>query len=84
MIKLSQISFAQLRRFLLDLGFTEVPAKRGRRLEHRPSNTLLVFRPYRLREKIHMPDLVRIKSDLDWWGLVPADSFDDTLQKAPA
>ena len=84
MVKLSQISFAQLRRFLLDLGFSEVPHKRGHRFEHGPSNTILLFRPYRLREKVHMPDMVRIKSELDWRGLVTGDAFDDSLQKTPA
>lgn len=84
MIKLSPISFAQMRRFLLDLGFTEVSENHGRRFEHLPSNTIFLFRPYRLRDKVHMPDLVRIKSQLDWRGLVSADAFDDSLQKTPA
>jgi hypothetical protein len=84
MIKLSQISFAQLRRFLIDLGFSEVPDKRGHRLEHSSSNTILLFRPYRPRDKVHMPDLVRIKSQLDWRGLVSADAFDDSLQTTSA
>jgi hypothetical protein len=31
-----------------------------------------------------MPDLARIKSQLDWRGLVSADAFDDSLQKTSA
>ena len=84
MVKLSPISFVRLRRYLLDLGFREVLHKRGRRFEHPASNTILLFRPYRLREKVHMLDLMRIKSELDLRGLVSADAFDDSLLKTPA
>ncbi len=84
MIKTSQISFSRLRRFLLDLGFTEVPQKRGHRFAHQLSNTVFLFRPYKLRDKVHMPDLFIVKSQLDWHGLVAADAFDDSLQKTSA
>ena len=84
MFKTSQISYARLRRFLLDLGFTEVPHARGHRFEHPPSNTIFLFRPYKMREKVHMPDMFIVKSQLDWRGLVPADAFDDSLEKTPA
>ncbi len=84
MFKLSTVSFGKLRRFLLDLGFIEVPDERGHRFEHRASGTILLFRPYKLREKVHMPDLIAMKSQLDWRGLVPADVFETSLHKTPA
>lgn len=84
MVKLSQVTFGQLRRYLLDLGFVEAPRQGGHRLEHLASNTVLDFRDYKLKEKVHMPDIARIKFDLDWRGLVSADAFDDSMQKTPA
>jgi len=85
MVKLSPVTFAQLRRFLLDLGFTETArASGGHRFAHAPTGAVLDFRPYQLRERVHWPDIARIKFDLDWRGLIPADSFDDAMQKTPA
>ncbi len=83
-MKLSDVSFGRLRRFLLDIGFNEVAQKPNWRLEHASSGTFFVFRPYKLREKVHMPDLIAVKSQLDWRGLVPADAFDGSLHKTPA
>jgi hypothetical protein len=83
-IKTSSISFGRLRRFLADLGFQEVEQKPYWRFEHGPSDTVFIFRPYRLREKVNMPDLFVVKSQLDWHGLVRADAFDDSLQKTSA
>lgn len=84
MVKLSTVSLGRLRRFLLDLGFSEVPDEQGHRFEHPASGTILLFRSYKLREKVHMPDLIAMKSQLDWRGLLPADAFDASLQKTPA
>jgi len=83
-MKTSNVSFARLRRFLGDIGFTEVEQKPYWRFEHPSSNTVFIFRPYRLREKVNMPDLISVKSQLDWRGLVSADAFGDSLQKTPA
>jgi len=83
-MKTSKISFSRLRQFLAGLGFKEVEQKPYWRFEHAPSETIFIFRPYRLREKVNMPDLFIVKSQLDWRGLVAADAFDDSLQKTPA
>lgn len=82
--KTSTVSFGRLRRFLADLGFQEVDQKPYWRFEHPLSETVFVFRPYRMREKVNMPDLFVVKSQLDWRGLVPADGFEGALEKTPA
>jgi hypothetical protein len=83
-MKFSPVTFARLRRFLIDLGFQEVELKTARRFEHAPSNTIFLFRAYQPRDKVTMPDLIGIKTQLDWRGMLPADAFDDSLEKSPA
>src|SRR5437588_12172502 len=51
-MKKSSISFAQLRRLLLDLQFTESQGNAFRRFEHPESGTVFRFRPYALNEHI--------------------------------
>jgi hypothetical protein len=78
-------TFAALRRLLLDLGFVEkvVPASHVL-LEHAPSGTVLVFRPYRPQEKVSLPDLVSVRTQLDERGLLAADALENLLRKASA
>ena len=84
MIAKSTTSFAELRQFLLDLGFTV--AKRGKfwYFEHAPSERTFLFRPYRAREKVTLIDLHMTRRHLDLRGVLEAEAFDDRFKKATA
>jgi hypothetical protein len=83
-MKPSSIRFTQLRHLLDDLGFSEVRQEAGWRFEHDPSETVFLFRPYRPGDPVYEHDLLLVRSQLDWRGLMPADQFDDSLKKTPA
>ena len=83
-MKTSSVRFAQLRRLLLDLGFTETRADSSWRFEHIDSGTLFLFRPYAAEDHIAVPDLASTRTHLDWRGLSPDSSFDNLLSKTPA
>jgi len=84
MIARSEITFAELRQLLLDLGFKA--SKRGRFwfFEHSASETTFLFRAYRLRERVTERDIKSTRLHLDWRGLLAAEAFDDLLKKATA
>lgn len=84
MIKRSDIRFAQLRAFLEGLGFSATRHKEGWRFVHGPSDTVLIFRPYRRTERVFMRDLFAIRWQLDGHGILPEHAFDESLTKAPA
>jgi hypothetical protein len=89
-MELSDVPFSSLRRFLVNLDFSERKlAAKGHRppgiiLEHPPSDTIFIFRNYADNEKVHWPDLISVRKQLDYRGLLPADSFDSLLLKKPA
>jgi hypothetical protein len=84
MIAKSTVSFAELRQFLLELGFTA--GKRGKFwfFEHAPSETTFLFRPYRAREKVTLVDLHSTRFHLDQRGLLSPEAFDERFKKATA
>ena len=83
-MKTSPISFAQLRQMLRDLHFTEARKEAGWRFDHPASKTIFLFRLYAPDEHVSMHDLVATRMQLDWRGLLPADTFDHSLSKTPA
>jgi hypothetical protein len=83
-MKTSSVRFGQLRRLLLDLGFTESRKDGYHRFDHPESDTAFVLRPYALEEKVTMQDLASTRTHLDWRGLLTAIAFDDSLTKTPA
>jgi hypothetical protein len=83
-MKTSSVSFAQLRRLLLDLGFTESRPKGYRRFAHSASGTEFVFRPYAANENVSVPDLASTRTHLEWRGLLSSTAFEDSLTKTPA
>ncbi|MGH7169439.1 MAG: hypothetical protein ACRELF_13620 [Gemmataceae bacterium] len=84
MIAKSTIAFAELRQFLLDLGFTL--SKRGKFwfFEHAPSETTFLYRPYRAREKVTLVDLDSTRRHLDWRGVLSENAFGELLKQASA
>ncbi len=81
----SDLSFAALRRILLDLDFVEtvVPGSHVG-FKHAPSGAMMMFHPYRPEERIGLADLLSVRKQLDERGLLPADSFDARRRKASA
>jgi hypothetical protein len=83
-MKTSHVTFSELRRLLLDLGFSESRPKGFWRFEHSASGAVLLFRPYTEEEDVSISDLGSARMHLDWRGLVSANAFDDSLTKRPA
>jgi hypothetical protein len=81
---LSELPYSTLRRFLLDLEFTEKPGPSCIIFKHAPSETTFIFRPYDTKENIHWPDLISVRKQLDERGLLASDSFDKILLRTPA
>jgi hypothetical protein len=80
-----KLTFAELRQFLLGLGFQEDLAKQiYPRFRHRPSDTVFMFRPYKPTDRVNPGDLVAVRRFLDERGLMEADEFDRFLDKTPA
>jgi hypothetical protein len=80
-MKTSSIHFAQLRKLLLDLQFTEKRSDSYWRFEEPHSETVFLFRPYAVGEYVNMPDVVSTRTHLDWRGLLSSDAFDEALTK---
>lgn len=83
-MKTSDVSFAQLRSLLLDLGFTESRPNGMWRFEHPESGAVFFFRSYGPNEHISVPDLDSARTHLEWRGLLSAEMFDESLTKTPA
>ncbi|MCI0642091.1 MAG: hypothetical protein L0Y72_09985 [Gemmataceae bacterium] len=83
-MKTSSVTFAELRRLLLDLQFIETRGDNFWRFEHPASDTVFLFRLYSQSEKVALHDLVSTRTHLDWRGLLSASAFDDSLAKTPA
>jgi hypothetical protein len=83
-MKTSSVSFSQLRRLLLDLGFAETRGDCFWRFEHAGAGTVFLFRPYAAGEHITVQDIASTRKHLDWRGHLAAAAFDDSLAKAPA
>lgn len=83
-MKTSTISFADLRRLLLSLGFKESRPKDYWRFEHSASGADFLFRPYTPEDHVSVPDLASTRMHLDWRGLLSKEDFDDSLTKTPA
>jgi hypothetical protein len=84
MIARSNVTFAELRQLLLDLGFTQSKQGKFWRFEHQSSGTIFGYRPYRSREKLTVGDLHMTRKQLDWRDVLSEKAFDDRLKKATA
>lgn len=84
MIAKSTVTFAELRKLLLDLGFTLSRQGKFWVFEHPSSGAVFEYRPYRVREKITLVDLHMTRKQLDWRDLLAPEAFDNRLKKATA
>jgi hypothetical protein len=82
-MKTSSITFAQLRRLLRELHFTEIRQEKGWRFEEPESEAIFLFRPYRPDEKLSGADLMTTRTHLEWRGLLNAGAFEELLNKTP-
>jgi len=80
-----RITFAQLRRLLLDMGFTEtVPPKSHVFFAHEPSGAEVSLPIYRSNRLILPHHLNTVRIMLDAKGLMEGDDFDDFVASASA
>ncbi len=81
----SDLPFSRLRSVLLELGFVERMVD-GKYLGfyHSVSDTLFVFRAYRPQDKVTLADLVSVRKQLDWRGLLNEEAFNASLCKVSA
>ena len=84
MIARSTVTFDEVRQLLLDLGFTQSKQGKFWFFEHKPSGTVLGYRPYRAREKVTLMDLHMTRKHLDWRGVLSEDAFEERFKKATA
>jgi len=81
----SELPFSKLQAVLLDLGFEErVIDGKYLGFHHAKSDMLFVLRMYRPQDKVTMADLVTIRNQLAWRGLLSEEAFDACLRKASA
>jgi hypothetical protein len=83
-MKTSSVSFAHLRRLLIDLQFVETRTDTHYRFEHPDSGAVFLFRTYAPNDNVSMQDLASTRTHLDWRGLLSGNAFDDSVTKAPA
>ena len=81
MTRVRSIPFAEFRRFLNGLGFTEKRAEAAWVFHHRTEG-LLVFRLYGEEEAVDERDLRSTRKFLDLRGLLEAPAFDTFVQQA--
>lgn len=84
-MKPTHVRFAELRQFLLDLGFQEESFNGGHhRFRHDPSDTVFLFRPYNPEDSVILVHYLMVRRILDERGLLDTSTFDRFLNKAPA
>ena len=83
-MKTSEVQFAQLQRFLEQIGFSDGRDQQGWRFEHPSSKTILLFRPYRATDHVYEHDLFLVRSQLNGRGLMTEQAFNESLTKTPA
>jgi len=81
---MKRVTYGQLRRVLIELGFKETRRANGVALEHKPSATLLLFRPYDENDRMQPAEVWHVQKLLDKRDLLEPESFESLLTKAPA
>jgi len=80
-----RVTFAWLRRFLLDLGFTEdVVPKTRIGFFHEASGAEMFLPIYRSNQFVMPHHLMLVRFTLDGWGLMDADAFDEVVASVSA
>src|SRR5947209_1143012 len=82
-MKRSDVSFAELRELLLELGFHETVEKARLVFTHPVGGTLL-FRRYRSNERVTLGDMLVVREQLEYNGVLDSAELDRLLHKTPA
>ena len=80
----NNVTFRELRRLLLDLGFQERKEANAIVFDHGSSDILFVFRRYRLNDLVASYNLLDARMMLDSRGLMDAETFEEQFKKTPA
>jgi hypothetical protein len=83
-MKPSKVRFAQFQKFLRQMGFLEIRDQLGWRFEEPSSNTIFLFRPYRLTDRVYEHDLFKVRCQLEARGMMTEEAFNESLTKLPA
>jgi hypothetical protein len=79
-----RITYGQLRRVLLEMGFRETRRDDGVALKHAKSGTIFLFRPYQETDRLQPAEIFLVTQELDARGLLEPESFEALLTVAPA
>jgi len=79
-----RITYGQLRRVLLDMGFQEIRRDDGVALKHAKSGSLFLFRPYQETDPLQPAEVFLVTQELDARSLLEPESFEALLSRAPA
>lgn len=80
----ADITFDELREFLLELGFNETLETTRLRFAHPAVGTILPFRLYDRKENVSARDMIVVRRQLVDNGLIESSAFDRFLQRASA
>jgi hypothetical protein len=80
----TKIKFCELRKLLLDVGFRDRSLPEATIFEHKASDTLFIFRPYRPNDPVASYNLTEVRNILDARGFMSAESFENQFRKTPA
>ena len=81
----SDLRFEKLRALLLDLRFVEGTIDdKYLGFYQAESDTFFTFRKYRAQDNVSLADLVTVRKQLAWRGLLSEETFDASLSKASA
>ena len=80
-----KVTFGDIHRLLEELGFVQTTVK-GKHVvfTHKPSDTLLIFRPHRRNERADPMTLAMVRMSLDQRGFLERDEFERALREGPA
>ena len=79
------VTFADLRQFLLRLGFVETRVPKSHLVyQHASSGTVLTVRPYRPRDHVDATTLIVVRRHLVERGLIEAAAFERLLEGTAA
>jgi hypothetical protein len=78
------VTYGQLRTVLSAIGFRETRTPEGVALQHAPSDTLFLFRPYQDGDRMQVAEVRHVRFQLEQGGLLEPESFEVLLTKAPA
>lgn len=79
---MSDLTFAELTRFLVDLGFTLHTVSGSHHFfQHTEAGANITLRLYAPEDRVESAGVVYVRHTLDQWGIMDRAEFDDRIQK---